>query len=65
MTGGAIRNCKAVTPSSIYTTQYGGGVALYAYDAAAELTGGVITGCTAGESGGGVACLFGKVTVDG
>lgn len=64
MTGGAIRNCKAVTPSSIYTTQYGG-VALYAYDAAAELTGGVITGCTAGESGGGVACLFGKVTVDG
>ena len=65
MTGGAIRNCKAVTPSSIYTTQYGGGVALYAYDAAAELTGGVITGCTAGESGGGVACLFGKVTVNG
>ena len=65
MTGGAIRNCKAVTPSSIYTTQYGDGVALYAYDAAAELTGGVITGCTAGESGGGVACLFGKVTVDG
>ena len=65
MTGGTIRNCKAVTPSSIYTTQYGGGVALYAYDAAAELTGGVITGCTAGESGGGVACLFGKVTVKG
>lgn len=47
--GGAIRNCKAVTPSSIYTTQYGGGVALYAYDAAAELTGGTIAGCTAGE----------------
>ena len=65
MTGGTIRNCKAVTPSSIYTTQYGGGVALYAYDAAAELTGGAITGCTAGGSGGGVACLFGKVTVDG
>ena len=65
MTGGAIRNCKAVTPSSIYTTQYGGGVALYAYDAAAELTGGTIAGCTAGESGGGVACLFGKLTVDG
>ena len=65
MTGGAIRNCKAVTPSSHYTAEYGGGVALYAYDAAAELTGGVITGCTAGESGGGVACLFGKVTVDG
>ena len=65
MTGGTIRNCKAVTPSSFYTAQYGGGVALYAYDAAAELTGGAITGCTAGESGGGVACLFGKVTVDG
>ena len=65
MTGGTIRNCKAVTPSSHYTAEYGGGVALYAYDAAAELTGGVITGCTAGESGGGVACLFGKVTVDG
>ena len=64
MTGGAIRNCKAVTPSSIYTTQYGGGVAL-SYDAAAELTGGTIAGCTAGESGGGVACLFGKLTVDG
>ena len=57
MTGGTIRGCKAA--------EYGGGVALYAYDAAAELTGGVITGCTAGESGGGVACLFGKVTVDG
>lgn len=65
MTGGTIRNCKAVTPSSHYTAEYGGGVALYAYDAAAELTGGVITGCTAGESGGGVACLFGKVTVNG
>ena len=65
MTGGTIRNCKAVTPSSIYTTQYGGGVALYAYDAAAELTGGIITGCKAGMSGGGVACLYGKVTVDG
>ena len=64
MTGGTIRNCKAVTPSS-YTTQYGGGVALYANAAAAELTGGFITGCTAGESGGGVACLFGKVTVNG
>lgn len=65
MTGGTIRNCKAITPSSLYTAQYGGGVALYAYDAAAELTGGTITGCTAGESGGGVACLFGKLTVDG
>ena len=65
MTGGAIRNCKAVTPSSHYTAEYGGGVALYAYDAAAELTGGTIAGCTAGESGGGVACLFGKLTVDG
>ena len=65
MTGGTIRNCKAVTPSSIYTTQYGGGVALYANAAAAELTGGFITGCTAGESGGGVACLFGKVTLKG
>ena len=65
MTGGTIRNCKAVTPSSIYTTQYGGGVALYAYDAAAELTGGVITGCSAAESGGGAACLFGTLTVNG
>lgn len=65
MTGGTIRNCKAVTPSSIYTTQYGGGVALYAYDAAAELTGGVITGCSAVENGGGAACLFGTLTVDG
>lgn len=65
MTGGAIRNCKAVTPSSHYTAEYGGGVALNANDAAAELTGGVITGCKAGKSGGGVACLFGKVTVDG
>lgn len=65
MTGGTIRNCKAVTPSSIYTTQYGGGVALYANDAAAELTGGIITGCSAVENGGGVACLFGTLTVNG
>lgn len=57
MTGGTIRGCTAA--------EYGGGVALYAYDAAAELTGGTIAGCTAGESGGGVACLFGKLTVDG
>ena len=57
MTGGTIRGCKAA--------EYGGGVALYAYDAAAELTGGVIAGCSAVKSGGGVACLFGKVTVNG
>lgn len=65
MTGGTIRGCKAVTPSSSYVAGYGGGVALYAYAAAAELTGGVITGCSAVESGGGVACLFGTLTVDG
>lgn len=64
MTGGTIRNCKAVTPSSHYTAEYGGGVALNANDAAAELTGGIITGCKAGKSGGGVACLLGKVTVN-
>lgn len=57
MTGGTIRGCKAA--------EYGGGVALYAYDAAAELTGGVIAGCSAVKSGGGVACLLGKVTVNG
>lgn len=57
MTGGTIRGCTAA--------EYGGGVALYAYDAAAELTGGVITGCSAVESGGGAACLFGTLTVDG
>ena len=56
MTGGTIRGCTAA--------EYGGGVALYAYDAAAELTGGTITGCTAVQSGGGVACLLGKVTVN-
>ena len=55
MTGGTIRGCTAA--------ECGGGVALYANDAAAELTGGAITGCKAGESGGGVACLRGKVTV--
>ncbi len=65
MTGGTIRGCKAVTPSSSYVAGYGGGVALYAYDAAAELTGGVITGCSAVETGGGVACLYGTLTVDG
>ena len=64
MTGGTIRNCKAVTPSSHYTAEYGGGVALNANDAAAELTGGIITCCKAGKSGGGVACLLGKVTVN-
>ena len=54
---GTIRNCRA--------KEYGGGVALNANDAAAELTGGIITGCKAGKSGGGAACLFGKLTVDG
>ena len=40
-------------------------MALNANDAAAELTGGIITGCKAGKSGGGAACLFGTVTVEG
>ena len=56
MTGGIIRSCSA--------TQYGGGVCLYATEAAAEITGGSITDCEAGVYGGGAACLWGTLVVD-
>lgn len=57
MTGGAIKDCRAL--------QYGGAICLYATNAKAELTGGSITGCEAAQYGGGVACLWGTLTVDG
>lgn len=56
MIGGIIRSCSA--------TQYGGGVCLYATEAAAEITGGSITDCEAGVYGGGAACLWGTLVVD-
>ncbi len=55
MSNGAIRNCKGIY----------GAVCLYGYNAKTNLTGGSITNCEATYYGGGVACLFGTLTVNG